>query len=260
MMAPDTLSTLLDSNAHRLLRNDLPTPLYHQMFTLLRDRILSGEVPRGSRIPTEFDLAESFGVSRITAKRALDELAAEGLVERRRGKGTHVIHRSQPKPMSSPLTGLLENLEVLAEHTRVRLLGFRRAPPPEPIRQLFDCDPRQTLVHAIRLRLRGDTPFGYYTSWTRTDHPAFDEAGLSNTSRLKLFETAGIQFKQVEQVLSAVNADAISAMHLEVEPGNALLSLERRSYDGEGNLVDLLNVHYRPDQFTYRMKLDVEDG
>ena len=85
MMAPDTLATLLDANAHKLLRNDLPTPLYHQMFTLLRDRILSGEIPRGSRIPTEFDLAESFGVSRITAKRALDELAAEGLVERRRG-------------------------------------------------------------------------------------------------------------------------------------------------------------------------------
>ncbi|MCW5580185.1 MAG: GntR family transcriptional regulator [Luteimonas sp.] len=259
-MAPDTLSALLDSNAHKLLRNDLPTPLYHQMFSLLRDRILNGEIPHGSRIPTEFDLADSFGVSRITAKRALDELAAEGLVERRRGKGTHVIHRTRPKPISSPLTGLLENLEVLAEHTRVQLLGFRRVPPPEPIRHLFDCGPREDLVHAVRLRLRGDTPFGYYTSWTRTSHPAFDEAGLSHTSRLKLFEVAGIQFKQVEQVLSAVNADAVSAMHLQVEPGNALLSLERHSFDGEGNLVDLLSVVYRPDQFTYRMKLDVDGG
>ena len=257
-MAPDSLSALLEDNAHRLLRNDLPTPLYHQMFTLLRDRILNGEIPRGSRIPTEFDLAEAFGVSRITAKRALDELAAEGLVERRRGKGTHVIHRSRPKPMTSPLTGLLENLEVLAEHTRVRLLNFRRALPPEPIRAMFDSGPQEALALAVRLRLQGDTPFGYYTSWTRTEHPAFDEAGLSHSSRLKLFDVAGIQFKQVEQVLSAVNADAISAMHLEVEPGTALLSLERLSYDSEGNLVDLLNVLYRPDQFTYRMKLDLD--
>lgn len=257
-MAPDSLSARLDDNAHRLLRNDLPTPLYHQMFTLLRDRILSGDIPCGSRIPTEFDLAEAFGVSRITAKRALDELAAEGLVERRRGKGTHVIHRSRPKPMTSPLTGLLENLEVLAEHTRVRLLNFRRALPPEPIRAMFDSGPQEALALAVRLRLQGDTPFGYYTSWTRTEHPAFDEAGLSHSSRLKLFDVAGIQFKQVEQVLSAVNADAISAMHLEVEPGTALLSLERLSYDSEGNLVDLLNVLYRPDQFTYRMKLDLD--
>lgn len=257
-MSEDTLTALLSSNAHKLLRNDLPTPLYHQMFNLLRDRILNGEIPRGSRIPTEFDLAEGFGVSRITAKRALDELAAEGLVERRRGKGTHVIHRSRPKPMHSPLTGLLESLEVLAEHTKVQLLQFRRAVPPEPIRALFDTGPRELLVHAIRLRLRGDTPFGYYNSWTRTDHPDFNESKLARTSRLKLFKAVGIQIKQVEQVLSAVNADAISAMHLKVEPGTALLALERRSYDGDGNMVDLLSVQYRPDQFTYQMTLDVD--
>jgi len=259
-MSQETLAALLSSNAQKLLRNDLPTPLYHQMFSLLRDRILNGEIPRGARIPTEFDLAEGFGVSRITAKRALDELAAEGLVERRRGKGTHVIHRSRPKPMHSPLTGLLESLEVLAEHTKVQLLQFRRAVPPEPIRALFDTGPRDVLVHAIRLRLRGDIPFGYYNSWTRTEHPDFNEAKLANSSRLKLFQAAGIQIKQVEQVLSAVNADAIAALHLKVEPGTALLALERRSYDGDGNMVDLLSVQYRPDQFTYQMTLDVDAG
>ena len=259
-MSQDVLTNLLSSNAHKLLRNDLPTPLYHQMFSLLRDRILSGEIPRGMRIPTEFELADSFGVSRITAKRALDELAAEGLVERRRGKCTHVIHRSRPKPMHSPLTGLIESLEVLAEHTRVKMLSFRRAVPPEPIRALSDTGPRDNLAQAVRLRLRGDIPFGYYVSWTRNnDEQAFSEERLATTPRLTLFKEMGITFKQVEQVLSAVNADAVAAMHLKVEPGTALLSLERRSYDDEGKLVDLLNVQYRPDQFTYQMTLDLED-
>jgi GntR family transcriptional regulator len=259
-MSPDVLATLLSSKAHKLLRNDLPTPLYHQMFSLLRDRILSGEIPRGARIPTEFDLADGFGVSRITAKRALDELAAEGLVERRRGKGTHVIHRTRPKPMHSPLNGLLESLEVLAEHTNVQLLQYRRGVPPEPIRALFGTSPRMELAHAIRLRFRGDTPFGYYISWTRTEHADFNEEHLATMSRLKLFKSVGIQIKQVEQVLSAINADAVSAMYLNVEPGTALLALERRSFDSEGNLVDLLSVQYRPDQFTYQMRLDVEEA
>ncbi|MFT4256934.1 MAG: GntR family transcriptional regulator [Pseudoxanthomonas sp.] len=257
-MTDDTLATLLMPNAHKLLRNDLPTPLYHQMFNLLRDRILSGEIPRGARIPTEFDLAEGFGVSRITAKRALDELAGEGLVERRRGKGTHVIHRPRTKPMQSPLTGLLESLQTLAESTGIRMLQFRRAVPPEPIRALFETGPRELLAQAIRLRIRGDIPFGYYISWTRTDHAAFNETRLANTARLTLFKEIGIQFKHVEQVLSAVNADAISAMHLKVEPGTALLSLERRCFDATGRLVDLLNIQYRPDQFSYQMTLDVE--
>ncbi|MEN1926630.1 GntR family transcriptional regulator [Luteimonas qiangzhengi] len=260
-MSYDALATLLGPEAQRLLRTDLPTPLYHQMFLLLHDRILSGEIPCGSRIPTEFELAAAFGVSRITAKRALDELAAEGLVERRRGKGTHVIHRSRPKPMQSPLTGLLETLEVLAEETRVKLLQFRRATPSDPVRALFDTAVDEPLTHAIRLRLRGNIPFGHYTSWTRTDREAFSEKALATTSRLKLFRDIGIDIRQVEQVLSAVNADAVTAMHLQVEPGAALLALDRRSYNEEGQLVDLLNILYRPDQFSYRMKMDIEaDG
>lgn len=257
-MSYDSLASLLSPEAHKLLRNDLPTPLYHQMFSLLRDRILSGEIAQGARIPTEFELAGTFGVSRITAKRALDELAAEGLVERRRGKGTHVIHRSQPKPQHSPLTGLLESLEVLADHTQVRLLQFRRSAPPEPVRALFDLPEGAVLANAVRLRVRSGTPFGHYTSWTRTDQPAFSEQALATTSRLQLFRDIGIHIRQVEQSLSAVNADAMSALHLEVEPGTALLALERRSYDEEGQLVDLLNILYRPDQFSYRMRLDVE--
>ena len=257
-MSYDSLATLLGPDAQRLLRSDLPTPLYHQMFRLLHDRIVNGEIARGARIPTEFELAAAFGVSRITAKRALDELAAEGLVERRRGKGTHVIHRPRPRPMHSPLTGLLESLEVLAEETRVKLIQFRRTVPPEPVRALFDAPADETLAHAIRLRLRGSTPFGHYTSWTRTDQAAFDEQALATTSRLRLFRDIGIDIRQVEQTLSAVNADAMSAMHLQVEPGSALLALERRSYDEEGRLVDLLHILYRPDQFSYRMKMDVD--
>lgn len=257
-MSYDAFATLLTADAQRLLRSDLPAPLYHQLFCLLRDHILNGDIARGAQIPTEFELASAFGISRITAKRALDELAAEGLVERRRGKGTHVIHEPQPKPMHSPLTGLLESLEVLADHTRVSLLQFRRSAPPEPIRLLFDTPADTNLAHAVRLRLRGDIPFGHYTSWTRTDHARFNEAALATTSRLKLFRDLGIQIKQVEQSLSAMNADALTAMHLKVEPGTALLALERRSYDEEGNLVDLLNVLYRPDQFSYRMMLDVD--
>lgn len=123
---------------------------------------------------------------------------------------------------------------------------------------LFDVPADETLVHAIRLRLRRDTPFGYYTSWTRTDNQDFNEQALATTSRLKLFHHVGIELKQVQQIISAVNADAISAMHLKVKPGTALLSLERRSYDAEGRMVDLLSIQYRPDQFSYEMSLDVD--
>lgn len=240
-----------------LLRGDLPTPLYHQIFSILRDRIVGGELAHGSQMPTEFELAESFDVSRITAKRALDELAAEGLVERRRGRGTHVIHRQAPRPVAAPLTGLLENLEILGEHTEVRMIQFRRAVPPDPLREPFDLEDGEDLAHAVRVRTKDGVPFGHYVSWTRTTHKAFNAENLAKTSRIKLFRRAGIKLAQVEQTLSAALADSILAPRLEVEPGSPLLTLERRSYDPEGRLVDLLQIHYRPDQFRYQMRLDL---
>jgi len=253
------IDRLRSPDLKKLLHADLPTPLYYQMFTILRDYVLSGEVSIGAQLPTEFELADSFGVSRITAKRALDDLAAAGLVERRRGRGTHVIHHATPKPLRGPLTGLLKNLEILAEATDVKLLRFNRTVPPAPVRALFKLDAEEVMVHAIRVRSRAKTPFGYYTSWTRTDHPQFNEANLAVTSRLVLFKRCRIDMARVDQTLSAVSADAVSALHLKVRPGTALLSLERQSFDTAGRLIDLLNIQYRPDQFRYQMSLDVEN-
>ncbi|MEO9000593.1 MAG: UTRA domain-containing protein, partial [Rhodanobacter sp.] len=108
-------------------------------------------------------------------------------------------------------------------------------------------------------RSRAKTPFGYYTSWTRTDHPQFNEANLATTSRLVLFKRCRIDTARIDQTLSAISADAISALHLKVRPGTALLSLERQSFNRAGQLVDLLNIQYRPDQFRYQMSLDVEN-
>lgn len=258
-MAVSVAHSLQSTDLRHLLRPDLPLPLYHQIFKILRERVLSGDPGFGAQMPTEFGLAETFGVSRITAKRALDELANAGLVERQRGRGTHVIYRAGPKPVRMPLVGLLENLHILAEETEATVVEFGRFVPPARVAELFAVPAGERLSHAIRIRSRTGTPFGHYTSWTRTDHPDFNEEMLATTSRLKIFERIGIQLKGVQQTLSAVTADAVVAMHLQMDPGSALLSLERRSYDGTGTLVDLLNILYRPDQFSYEMTLDLDD-
>ena len=81
-----------------------PTPLYHQLFSLFTARILDDTLALGLRLPTEKQLADLLKVSRITAKRAMDDLAAEGLLERRRGRGTHAIFQYSPNPVQAPLT------------------------------------------------------------------------------------------------------------------------------------------------------------
>src|SRR5690606_7863405 len=83
----------------------LPTPLYHQIFLILRSQILDGRLQPGGLVPGEEELGRQFSVSRITARRALAELAAEGLVTRGRGRGTHVTPRSEPPPVRGGVEG-----------------------------------------------------------------------------------------------------------------------------------------------------------
>jgi len=262
-MSEDAMDRLRSPDLKRLLQPELPVPLYYQMFTILRDYVLSGELPINSQLPTELALTRSFGVSRMTAKRALDDLAAAGLVKRWRGRGTLVIHQAASKPLRAslhaPLTGLLESLEIVAEATDVKLLQFDRAVPPPAVSALFKLGADTAMVHAIRVRSRNRIPFAHYTSWTNTDHPQFNKANLATTSRMVLFKRCQIPIARIDQTLSAVSADAVSAGYLKVKPGAALLTLERQSFNAAGQLVDLLNIQYRPDQFRYQMSLDIEN-
>ena len=93
---------------------EAPTPLYFRLYSLLRAAILDGTIIHRAQMPTEQQLSEYFKVSRITAKRAMDELASESLVERQRGRGSHVIYQYRPQPVKAPLVGMLEECGSLS--------------------------------------------------------------------------------------------------------------------------------------------------
>lgn len=246
-----------------LLRRDLHTPLYHQLRQFLREQIQRGELRDGQQLPREEDLARRLGISRVTVRLALAELAEEGLLVRQRGRGTRVTHGRQrqpaqhgPPPLRSPLCELIDNLDTLADNTQVRLLSCQRSAPPEPVRQDFQLAGQDSLVHCVRVRTRHGHPFGYYTSWTRTQHPGFNAEQLARQSRIDLFRQCGLPIVRVEQKISAACVDAVPAIYLQMQPGQAVMTLQRRSFDRDGQLLDLLDIQYRPDQLRYQMRLD----
>ena len=81
-----------------------------QVYLVLRDRIMSGAMGFGARLPTENDLALAHAVSRVTVRRALGELQREHLIERRRSAGTRVVYRAPPARMMADISGVLANL------------------------------------------------------------------------------------------------------------------------------------------------------
>lgn len=245
------------------LQQDLPTPLYFRLYSLLKNAILDGTIANGAQMPTEQQLAETFGVSRITAKRAMDELAAEDLVQRRRGRGTHVTYQYTPKPVQAPLVGMLQEIESMARHSDVRVLECKRQNPPARVRDLLGLEEQGKALHLVRVRSRDGQPFGYYSSWTAGLTKPVSKRDFARATRLEIFRKQGLKITHVTQTISAVAATEELARHLQTEIGSPLISLVRQSFITEKKqekLVDYLQVFYHPDRFQYQMDLKLDEA
>jgi len=234
-------------------------PLYHRLYSVLKDLILNGTIAHGEQLPTEQKLAATFDVSRITAKRAMDELAAEDLIARFRGKGSHVTYQYTPSPVRAPLIGMLENLVEMGRHSIVRVLSVEEIVPPADIRALLDLDENATVHRLVRVRSNEEgEPYAYYVSWTVGITTGFTEKNLEKIPRLDVIKDNGIKLTRIEQVLSAENASVQIAADLDTETGAALLSIRRLSSNEEGVVVDVLDGLYNPKRYQYTMVLSID--
>lgn len=260
---------LFSDNQRLAINPGNPSPLYHQLYSLLKNSILTGTIGTGKQMPTELELSQGFDVSRITAKRAMDELAQESLVQRRRGKGTHVTYEYRPKPVKAPLVGMLEEIETMARHTDVKVITCEQQLPPKDVQQLMGIEEGQQALHLIRVRAKDGEPFGYYSSWTQGLQSPITAAQLQKKTRLELFRKQGLNITHVTQTISATAADATLAEELNTEVGSPLISITRHSYSNDPSgtdptncntevLVDYLQLFYHPQRFQYRMDLQVE--
>ena len=235
---------------------DSPTPLYHQLYTMLRDCIIGGILNDGDKMPSEKEISSVYGVSRITARRALHDLATEHLVARHRGRGTYVSYKYRPETVTAPLTGMLEKLENMGRETKIKVLVLRFSKPPAIISEEFDLEnDQQPLCHILRVRSNKSMPFAYYESWSSGLDKSLTKAALEAHPRLELIRKAGVRINSVEQTLSAEAASPSVAHALGIMPGKPLLKLIRRSFDSKQNQVDYLYGVYNPDRFQYQMTM-----
>lgn len=244
-----------------LIDGRLPTPLYHQIYLILRNKIVSGIYRRGQVLPGEQELTRDFGVSRITAKRALNELAAEGLVARERGRGTTVVYEAPQGPVESSVEGLLENLMAMGLKTDVRLVSFGYAPADEAVARALGCEPGEEVQRAIRVRSLEGEPFSHLTTFVPADiGRSFTAEDLSTVPLLQLLERCGVVVSSARQTLSATLADPDVAGLLAVEVGAPLLKITRTVDDQAGRPVEFITGLYRPDKYQYQMTLNRVEG
>ncbi len=227
-----------------------------QVYMVLRDRILSGAIGFGARLPTENELAEFHGVSRVTVRRALGELARERLIERRRSAGTTVIYRPAPVPMTADISGVLANLADMGRRTAVKLLSFDYVPAEGAVAQALGVAPDQLLQRSVRVRSVDGLPFSYLTTHVpERVSVTFTQQELGSRPLLDLLERAGVKVENARQRISAGLATPDVARALGLRTGSPLIELVRVVYDQAGRGVEHLHALYRPDRYAFEIDL-----
>lgn len=246
-----------------LIDDRLPTPLYHQIYVLLRDKILSGDYPKNSLIPSEHELERMYGVSRITAKRALDELAAEGFVSRQRGRGTRVIHSPAAPSVVGNVEGLFENVVMRGFKTEVEVLEFDYGPASPAAAEALGIAIGDTVQRVVRIRKKNGQPFSYLVTHVPEEiGQRFGRDALAtHQPMLAVLERHGVVVARAEEAISAVLADNATAPALNIQVGSPLLKVSRVAYAPDDRPVEHLLTLYRSDLYQLNIALErVREG
>lgn len=245
-----------DAPVTPLQRTDA-VPLYHQIYLGLRDEIVHGRLAFGAAVPTEHELAALHGVSRITARRALHELAESGLVERRRRTGTRVVFRTRALPLENDVDQAVESLLAFGRNTQVKVIDIAEEPSPSFVASALEREEGAPMIRARRVRHLDRKPLGLVTSWVPSDLGVkLTKKALTDQPMLDVLRGAGFAAAGGRQIISAQHANPETSALLAVEPRAALLRIERVVTGEDGRPILLTIADYRGD--SYRLSLDLQ--
>ena len=214
-------------------RSPRSRPLYSQIRELLIGRMLSGDWRPGHMLPSEFKIAEEYGVSQGTVRKAIEDMEAERLVVRRQGKGTFVVARSLPATHFNFFRIVPDGGGKLPPPGN-RILFLRKEAPTAAEAKALDVKRDSQIYRFHRVRLFHNVPVIIeQIVLPEAIFPNFDEVYRADPQPhiYIVFERRfGVVVMRAEEQLRAVVATAEEAGHLELQPGAPLLRIDRVGY------------------------------
>ncbi len=230
-----------------------PVPLYFQVAQHLEHMIESGELPMGTRLENETDLADQLGLSRPTMRRAIEYLVGRGLLVRKRGIGTQVVHAKVTREVE--LTSLYDDLAKTRRDPSTRVVSFRTEPASDALAATLGI-PAGTQVYAFeRLRYADTEPLALMRNHVPAQLLRLTPADLEAQGLYNLLRANGINLRIAKQAIGARAATAAEARALGETKGAPLLTMERSAYDDQGRAVEHGHHLYRASRYSFDLTL-----
>lgn len=234
-------------------------PLWAQIADRLRGGIRDGEFAVGDDLPSESQLVARFEISRATARNALNQLATEGLVERRSGKGTRVLPSRVELPLNL-LSSFSDDMTSRGLQPGYGQVHVSVEPADPQVADALGAEVGTPVVRVERQLLANGAALAYSTSWMSSDvvpTDAVDEVRTFATGSLYrwLEEKCGVRLTHGTELIESGVADEHLALRLGISPGDPVLNATRIARAEDGSPVEYAQRSYRADRYRYRVEL-----
>ncbi|AZM58716.1 MULTISPECIES: GntR family transcriptional regulator [unclassified Streptomyces] len=230
-----------------------PVPLYYQLAQQLEAAIERGVLAPGNHLGNEVDLSVRLGLSRPTVRQAIQSLVDKGLLVRRRGVGTQVVHSQVKRPLE--LSSLYDDLEAAGQGPTTEVVGNETVPASPEVAAALGLAEGAEVVRLERLRRTHGQPVALMCNHLPPGLLDLDGARLESTGLYRMLRSAGVTLHSARQTVGARSATAPEAARLDEEEGAALLTMQRTAYDDTGRPVEFGAHLYRASRYSFDFQL-----
>ena len=244
-----------------MLNQSPSLPLYHNIKSVIKKRILEGTYPVGGKIPNEHEFSREFGVHRLTVRRALALLVQEGYLQRIRRRGTFVL-KPEKEFEELELAGFFDDLLSHVSKFKAKRIEIDQQTPPEMVADHLQLENGKTKVTVIkRVRFLDKVPSAYTVSYLPMEiGKKIQKKDLRQMPLLQIFrEKLKIPLGEAFQTIEASIADKDVAQALGIFPGAQILLIQRTFFTKHGQPFDFVQTFYRGDKFRYSVRFRCDD-
>lgn len=232
-------------------------PYYVQLIQLIKAQISSDTWKPGDQIPGEPDLCSQYHISRTVVRQALRELEIEGLIIRRKGRGTFVAQPKVSESLAQKLTGFYEDMTARGHTPVTEMLNHSVTAADSKVANWLEVPPGTRVFDIQRLRSIDNLPFQLVTSYIPYDLcPQLEHVDLTNRSLYSFLEKeCGLIIARGRRFIEAVAATETEARLLGIEHGAPLVMLDSISFLDNGRPIEYFHAVHRGDRARFEVEL-----
>lgn len=236
-----------------VIRSDYPEPLWIQAATLIHNQIDDGTLRAGSRLPPERELCQRLGISRVTLRKALNQLVEAGVLNASHGRGWYVAKKAARREWPNTLESFSETAERMGLEAKSQVLRAEVAPASFDEAEELSIAPGTGLFHLERVRLLNEVPIALdMTQIALSVLPDIARADFTKDSLYSTLADGGIEPVRADSTMEAREADAGEARHLQIAAGKPLLVMHQLAFDTADRPLFASTIKYAGERYRLR--------